>query len=116
MTPEQIQKIVDLLAEKLGPMAEVVWAAYVRQAYLSAIQDTIMGVATCVGFKCREARNKKLSGDRYAKADNEHTEMVASWVIAAIFLMIAGWILTVAPFRFLNLEYNAIHLLLKTVK
>ena len=44
MTPDEIQKIIDMLAEKLGPMAEVVWEAYVRQAALSGLRMSVIAV------------------------------------------------------------------------
>jgi len=48
MTPEEIQQIIDMLAEKLGPMAQVVWEAYVTQAGLSGIRAGLMAVALAI--------------------------------------------------------------------
>jgi hypothetical protein len=44
MTEEEIRKIIEMLAEKIGPMSEVVWQAYVRQAALTGMRTSIIAV------------------------------------------------------------------------
>lgn len=49
MSSGEINKIVDTLAQKLGPMAQQVWDAYVRQQYVIGIQQIVIGSIMLLG-------------------------------------------------------------------
>ena len=44
MTPQEVEQIIDMLAEKLGPMAQVVWEAYIAQAVLMGMRSTCIAI------------------------------------------------------------------------
>jgi len=68
MTPQEITQIIDILAERLGPMAEVVWVAYVRQTQLHGwawlgIAVILLAITTvCLGAVLKAGRDLRQIG------------------------------------------------------
>jgi len=118
MTPEQIEQIIEMLAEKLGPMAEVVWEAYVAQAALTAMHWTLMSAVlgiltlTSLGFLIvfiGGGLNKDQSdGDReFCWASS-----CVDGIVFVVLLLMWLWVSVEAYMRLNNPAYYAIQMLL----
>ena len=124
MTPEQVEQIIEMLAEKLGPLGEHVWAIYVRQVYISVIGDMIgavMFLLAALGFLLggiwcanRYTRNQEAKPrDSYAYGVGEYQVigLVICGICGPTALIIGLWGLSTVT-RLLNPEYYAIQMLL----
>jgi Kef-type K+ transport system membrane component KefB len=98
MTPEQIEQVIDMLAEKLGPMAQVVWEAYLRQAALSSMRASfITAVLAILTLTCAIALGAFLYGVKVPEKDKgDH----AFW----------GWCAAVDSLFFVAFLFTAIHI------
>jgi len=110
MTPQEIAQITQVLAEKLGPLAEVVWAAYMRQVYVNVLGGALwMVVLLGAAFACwrlaRKCQEIKGSLDR-------EFEMVFAYGGAVLCLILAFCALTFDVLKVLNPQYWAIEALL----
>lgn len=128
MTPEEIQQIIDMLAEKLGPMAQVVWEAYLRQVYINVAQSGLLGlflviggcVGLLIGYKCLKQRRVMVAAranpaDRYSHpyGDTLPSEfgMGLGFGLGSGAITLGLWILTYC-LQVLNPQYAAIQMLL----
>ena len=110
MTPEQIEQIIDMLAEKLGPIGGQVWSIYMRQVYVGALGALLWLVAFLVGSAIfvRAARWVCANSKDYDK------NMFAFFLYAGALAcgIAALCALTFGVLRILNPEYHAIQMLL----
>ena len=121
MTPQEIEQIIEMLAEKLGPIGGQVWGIYVRQVYVSVIAETALGilsllvcVGSCLGLVwCEKARRRVIDKNPYSicAADGESMWLVVVGIIAGITGFMAVSLLS-ALFKLLNPHYYAIQMLL----
>jgi len=129
VTPEQLEQIVDMLAEKLGPMAEVVWEAYIRQATLTAtrwgVAAVMLGILTVVslGFlvwfivgtirECRRASGSPSCEECNKNIDGFYpsSALIDGFVFVGL-LMTAVWVGIEAYMRLNNPAFYAIQMLL----
>lgn len=110
MTPEQIEQIIDTLAEKLGPMAVIVWQAYVRQVYVNVLGGALWVVGfLAAAFGCwaltRKCKAVKDSVDR------EFLTVIA-YIGVIVCVALAFCSFTFDVLKVLNPEYWAIQMLL----
>lgn len=121
MTPEQIEQILDMLVEKLGPIGEHVWSVFVRQVYVEAIFEGVIGILfllAALGFLAGGVWSAK----RYAKAKAESSCYDAGdyslfgGILPCVLLGSLTFMLAVACLsglvRLFNVEYYAIQMLL----
>ena len=108
MTPEQLEQIVNTLVEKLGPIGEHVWTAYVKQVYVNVLGSAIwllafvLGACACVWAARRAA--KPNGGDEF--------DVYIAWCAAGFLLLLALVAFTFGVLQVINPEYHAIQMLL----
>lgn len=107
MTPEQI---VNMLAEKLGPMAEVAWAAYLKQVYINVFG----GALWMVGFLVAALACWRLvrKSERIKDDDYRIAARVGAYAGIVFCLVLAFCAFTFDVLKILNPEYWAIQSLL----
>lgn len=126
MGPEEIQAILDMLAERLGPMATKLFAMYMRQVVIEAYRDIILALVFLPGgvalaryaLRCSHARLEA------AKEHGRYSDEIGrygayTWGAGAIAFMLIAlgvMLLIYAPITLLNPEYAAIQRLLHSVK
>ena len=110
MTPEQIEQIIEMLSEKLGPLGEVVWAVYMRQVYIDVLGGFLwMASLLVAAFVCwRFAR--KCQGIKDSM-DRELGTLCAYFGFVCC-LLLAFCALIFDVLKVLNPEYHAIQMLL----
>ena len=121
MTPEQVEQIIEMLAEKLGPLGEHVWAIYVRQVYISVIGDMIGAVIFLLaalgfllgGIWCarRYTRNQEAKPHSYGVGEYQIIGLTICGICGPTALVI-GILALSTVIRPLNPEYYAIQMLL----
>jgi uncharacterized membrane protein len=127
MTPEEIQQIIDMLAEKLGPLAQTVWEAYLKQVYIQAAQNAFLGIlliiggciGLAIGYKCFKQRQvivaARKSQDRYGHAYGDTIDqelgMGLGFGLGSTATVLGVFILSFCV-QILNPEYTAIQMLL----
>jgi len=126
MGPEEIQAILDMLAERLGPMATKLFAMYMRQVIIEAYRDIILalmflpGGAILARYALRYSDARLKAAAEYGRFSDEAGRYAAyTWGAGAIALMLIalGTVLLIyAPVILLNPEYAAIQRLLHSVK
>ena len=107
MTPEQI---VNMLAEKLGPMAEVAWAAYLKQVYINVFGGVLLmmvflGAALTCWRLAHKYREVKDSSDR-------ELAIAAAYIGVVTCLLLAFCAFVFDVLKILNPQYWAIEALL----
>ena len=109
MTSE-LEQIIEMLIEKLGPLGEHVWTVYVRQVYVNAFAALIWLVALLVGSAIciKSARWVDASSEDYDK----EFFVFSLYAGAVTCVVVALCILTFEVFQVLNPEYHAIQMLL----
>ena len=110
MTPQEIAQITQALAEKLGPLAEVVWAAYMRQVYVNIFGGALWMVGFLVAaFACWQLAHKcqEIKGS----TDREFV-MAFAYGGTVLCLILAFCALTFDVLKILNPQYHAIEMLL----
>ena len=115
MTAEQIEQIVDMLAEKLGPIGAEVWAVYVRQVYVGIAESAFVALLCLVGaaalsWLTRHLLRKRAKAGSYDQIDYEFALMFVLGALA--FIVVVGGCAALGLFRLLNPEYYAIQMLL----
>ena len=109
MTPEQI---INLLAEKLGPMAEVVWAAYVRQVYVHAFGGLVWALVFIGGAVLCWRLALKVQGKKWEDDIDKGFLLAGAYAGVACCLVLAICAFTFDVLKILNPEYWAIQWLL----
>jgi len=107
MTPEQI---IETLAQKLGPMAEVAWAAYLKQVYVNVFGGALwmmvfFGAALVCWRLAHKYQGIKDSTDR-------ELAIVAAYIGVVTCLLLAFCAFVFDVLKILNPEYHAIQMLL----
>ena len=110
MTPEQVEQIIEMLSEKLGPLGEHVWAVYMRQVYVDAVGALLWLVAFLVGSAIfvKAARWVCANSSDYDK--NVFAFFLYAGAMACGVAVLCA--LTFGVLRILNPEYHAIQMLL----
>jgi len=121
MTPEQIEQIINMLAEKLGPLGEHVWSVYVRQVYVSTLGDMVGGallLLAALGFLLggvwcarRYMRNRRAESYQYNAGEYQAIGLIICGICGPFALAI-GVIAISQVIRLFNPEYYAIQMLL----
>lgn len=114
MTPQEIEQILDMLAEKLGPYAEMVWGVYVRQVYVGVAKDVFLAL---LFFACGAAGVwliKMFIGKwKKGKSYDDCWDIAAIiTLVVTVFCFALGFLGLSGLFNLLNPEYHAIQMLL----
>ena len=128
MTPQEIEQIIDMLVEKLGPMGGQVWYAYTRQAYLQgiivgigfllvlALTLTAFGISLWAVTKLKKmgARPQEPASLKRAYDEDEGTYFCTLFgaAISAIAFLIPLLLVANEALRLINPEYYALQMLL----
>lgn len=121
MTPGQIEQIIDMLVEKLGPIGEQVWSIYVRQVYVNAGATlvwavallSVAGIGVAIGIEAlKRLRYQEKTSQYYVDADTYYAVTGMAWGFAGIALIFGFLALTAGLQYILNPEYYAIQMLL----
>ena len=110
MTPEQVAQIIEMLAEKLGPLGEHVWTIYVRQVYVDVVGGVLWIIALLIGavaFQRLAIRARGMS----SSVDREFMG-AGAYIGIAVCILLAFCALTFGVLKILNPEYHAIQMLL----
>ena len=121
MTPQEIEQILDMLIEKLGPVGGHVWSIYVHQVYIEALAGGLVGallllaalgmlIGGIYSAKCYLAIDRNPHG-HYGAGDRWLNGIIAC-VIAGPTCLITGMIFASDLIRLFNPEYYAIQMLL----
>ena len=130
MTPQEIEQIIDVLVEKLGPIGGQVWAIYIRQVWfegllwafgeliilllaLTALAVAFYGLRRMI--KLHAGKSKDMGSDE--RWEFEQDENFWGWTITAASIgtvVFAGLFLALLSqlLRLVNAEYFAIQMLL----
>ena len=124
MTSE-LEQIIEMLIEKLGPLGEHVWTVYVRQVYLMAVQEFVFALLLLAGGGVLVALSKWLWAQRQTAVENNRgksypwTNDTFGWdmatmvaVIGACCVIVFGVASLLGCLDVLNPEYYAIQMLL----
>jgi len=121
MTPQEIEQILDMLIEKLGPIGGHVWSIHVRQVYVMALADgvaTILLLLAALGFLiggiyCARRYLSIERGPEYRYGVGERwISGVIGCAIGGPTFLVFGLIFGSGLLKLLNPEYYAIQLLL----
>ena len=93
MNPEDVQKIVDILKEALGPTGQWLWQVTRQGVIVSAWTDIVMSLAFFVNaFLCyRIVRRCLTETDTFS---GTASFVVCCWAIVSLFLLVVGIIST----------------------
>jgi len=120
MTPQEVEQILDMLVEKLGPIGTHVWSIYVRQVYIEAWAQGIFGIlcllaviGSTIGliWCCKQYKKVKESDRSYGAGERQLIGIIISVIIAGV----AGFCVPFLLYGFtllFNPEYHAIQMLL----
>jgi len=121
MTPQEIEQIIDMLIEKLGPIGGQVWSIYVRQVYIQTAQNIAVGLLfllAAVGFLLggiwsakSYLRAKNASPNHYGVGDRQAVGIIICGILGPAALVF-GVIYLVSTMALFNPEYYAIQMLL----
>lgn len=127
MTPQEIEQIIDMLAEKLGPIGGQVWSIYVRQVYVSIVVSVLWAVlflaVGIVGMVAGILIQRRLKRDRAASKDPQghwenyfdptlyYSSIATAYGLGGTGLVLAALALSECV-KLLNPEYYAIQMLL----
>ena len=120
MTPQEIEQIINMLIEKLGPIGGQVWSIYVKQVYVNVATNLFVSlvcllalVGALLGLRhCIKEYKRATSKDPYGgKAQLVGAGAVTSATIAAFCGLMVLFCLP-EVFQLLNPEYYAIQMLL----
>lgn len=123
---KELVPLLEKLAAKLGTTVEMLWAALLRQAVISAATDAILCTALVLGFVwCFRFVQRKTTpipetDGRYAYADWDDEGKVVAWVVIAImavigFILLASGIQNIITGLF-NPQYWALEQILSKCK
>jgi uncharacterized membrane protein YidH (DUF202 family) len=121
MTPQEIQQIIDMLIEKLGPIGGQVWSIYVRQVYVHVVANVALGMALllcgfvglAVGYVAYKRRAQIMANRKPIRYDDiiaEEWSMGLGFILGSIALAL-GFVTLLGLVQLLNPEYYAIQLL-----
>ena len=113
MTPQEIEQIIDMLVEKLGPTGLHIWSVYIRQVYIQVAMDMFYTVLMTLG-----AIVSFLAGYKCMKRYQEGPSL-NSWDLGAlagfmigICLILMALIVSNGIAALFNPEYHALQMLL----
>jgi len=114
MTPQEIEQIIDMLIEKLGPIGGQVWSIYVRQVYVNAFGSMLWMILLLIGavvafYWLRRGISRYRSG---SQSDNTIAMLVGGGIGLGWCLFFAFGTFTFGVLKILNPEYYAIQMLL----
>lgn len=123
---EQVTKLIENLAVKLGTTAEYLWSILVNQAFVSGIKSIFIIALCSISFYAL-FRIRRLSGKKQRKLDPSNYEdwdaefnwqaaTVASWIGQSILFIIIITFSVNAINAFMNPEFWALNYLLNQVK
>ncbi len=112
---------LELLANKLQVPIEILWAAMIRQAPISATVDVILyiGVVICICFNiwfCKLCL-KKTNEDKYEDRWDDEVYIAAGlWTVTSAILLICSVCLATDTIAgFINPEYWALNKILSSI-
>jgi ABC-type Fe3+ transport system permease subunit len=123
---EEISKLIQQLAEKLGTTAEHLWAVLCRQAPISATVDAVLCIAaiaaTWAAFrlvkrKTTPVKTKSVSGYERQDAEWEDEPAFLAWILWIVLAIIAVATVMISAngiaAGFVNPEYWALKQIIK---
>ena len=114
--PENVEKTLQILAERFGTTVEHLWSVAVRQTYIDALTALILIVTTTVGayFILKLCKRTAKEDDSYMGEKRGLAGIVALITFATFASVVLSNIGAVA--QVLNPEFTAIKLLFSVVK
>ena len=114
--PENVEKTLQILAERFGTTVEHLWSVAVRQTYIDALTALILIVATTVGayFILKLCKRLATEDDSYMGEKRMFAGIVAC-ITFVIFTAVVLSNIGKLP-QVLNPEFTAIQLLVSVVK
>lgn len=113
MEYEMIEKTVELLADKLGPMGEKTWELAVRQVYVDVAQSFVFGIVAIYGIM----KLAKPVKEAWSEDISDMDPFTASVGLVALVLLSVGLVISVQTTiqNLLNPEWVAIKMILGMV-